>query len=50
VAYSVATGAMRWAETYSNDGFGSAAAISPAGHTLYVTGTSEDPATIAYRA
>jgi hypothetical protein len=51
VAYSVSRGAMKWAETYSNDGFALAAAISPDGHTLYVTGESgSDPDTIAYRA
>jgi outer membrane protein assembly factor BamB len=58
VAYSVSTGAQNWAARY--DGLSGlcdqpeALAISPAGHTLYVTGSVEtdyvDMATIAYGA
>jgi WD40 repeat protein len=57
VAYSVSTGAMKWAKTYSTSPFdyATALAVSPDGHTLYVTGQSDshlttDIATIAYRA
>ena len=58
-AYSLSTGARKWAKSYDDGGGPSSAAtalaISPDGHTLYVTGHSEsdtsvDIATIAYRA
>ncbi len=58
-AYSLGTGARIWARSYDDGGGPSSAAtalaISPDGHTLYVTGHSEsdtsvDIATIAYRA
>ena len=57
VAYSVSTGAQKWAKSYvgvAASSVAAALAISPDGHTLYVTGQSEsdtiDIATIAYRA
>jgi hypothetical protein len=58
VAYSLSTGAQKWAKSYRDAGPSSRAAalaISPDGHRLYVTGQSEsdtsiDIATIAYRA
>lgn len=56
VAYSVSTGAQKWAQIYTEGTFSyaTALAVSPDGHTLYVTGHSEtdtiDMATIAYRA
>jgi len=58
-AYSLSTGARKWAKSYDDgggpDSAATALAISPNGHTLYVTGHSEsdtsiDIATIAYRA
>jgi DNA-binding beta-propeller fold protein YncE len=57
VAYSVSTGAQKWAKSYlgvAASSVAAALAISPDGHTLYVTGQSFtdtiDIATIAYRA
>jgi DNA-binding beta-propeller fold protein YncE len=57
VAYSVSTGAQKWAKSYvgvAASSVAAALAISPDGHALYVTGQSEsdtiDIATIAYRA
>jgi DNA-binding beta-propeller fold protein YncE len=58
-AYSVSTSGRKWARSYDDGGCpysaATALAISPDGHTLYVTGQSEsdttvDIATIAYRA
>jgi sugar lactone lactonase YvrE len=59
VAYSVSTGAQKWAKSFNGgpgpSSIATALAISPDGHTLYVTGQAEsdttvDIATIAYRA
>jgi outer membrane protein assembly factor BamB len=51
VAYDAATGAQLWAARY-NYGFGLRVAVSPAGGTVFVTGSSADQqyATVAYNA
>jgi hypothetical protein len=58
VAYNTATGARVWAKRYNGPGNGADAgnsvAVSPAGTTVYVTGSSDggisgvDYATVAY--
>jgi DNA-binding beta-propeller fold protein YncE len=59
VAYNAATGAQLWAERYSGPSGSSdiahSVAVSPDGHTVFVTGvsnssTSTDDATVAYNA
>jgi hypothetical protein len=60
VAYNAATGARLWAKTYDGPGgrddAGISVAVSPAGKTVFVTGTSwsartdYDYATLAYNA
>jgi DNA-binding beta-propeller fold protein YncE len=51
VAYNAATGAQRWVARY-NYGFGLRVAVSPAGGTVFVTGSSANQqyATVAYNA
>jgi hypothetical protein len=55
IAYSVATGARRWVRRYNGpqnkDDLALAGVAGPAGHKMYVTGTSNgDYATVAYDA
>jgi WD40 repeat protein len=60
VAYNAATGARRWVSRYTGPGdrrdMAAAVAVSPGGHSVFVTGTStgaasgKDYATVAYNA